>query len=175
MTDNSPTLTVRFDVGGTIYKVSRSLLEAFTDTMLARMASETWQKDNDTPMFIERDGARFRFCLDYMRDGRVDLSPSVSKNALLTDLKYYGFENVNLDVIEDGSATFEAAKHLASVEQDYQTLRSCMELAHLCFQKFSEHGHLIVSVSDKKSFRLHRRCVTMYNILSSNSASPSMA
>ena len=74
--------TVYFDVGGTKYKVSRSLLESFPDTMLARMASEYWTNPRHSgteanPLFIERDGERFRLVLDYMRDGgSVSLPPS---------------------------------------------------------------------------------------------------
>ena len=36
------TSTVSFNVGGRIYEVSRSLLEQYPDTMLARMASDMW-------------------------------------------------------------------------------------------------------------------------------------
>jgi hypothetical protein len=35
------------------------------------MASETWQKDQQATLFIDRNSDRFRFCLDYMRDGQV--------------------------------------------------------------------------------------------------------
>jgi len=76
--------TVHFNVGGNIYKVSRSLLEQHPDTMLARLASDTWRPvgegagnheerqngdngddddddtdnddNNNTALFIERDG-----------------------------------------------------------------------------------------------------------------------
>lgn len=51
-------------------------------------------------MFIERDGERFRYCLDYMRDNKVFLPPTVAKGALLLDLEYYGFENVDTTSIK---------------------------------------------------------------------------
>ena len=72
---NSNTATVRFNVGGTIYEVSRSLLEQHPNTMLARMVSKTWlseEEDNerkDEPLFIDRDRERFCYVLDFMRDG----------------------------------------------------------------------------------------------------------
>eukprot|EP00535_Pseudo-nitzschia_heimii_P006100 CAMPEP_0197185166 /NCGR_PEP_ID=MMETSP1423-20130617/11334_1 /TAXON_ID=476441 /ORGANISM="Pseudo-nitzschia heimii, Strain UNC1101" /LENGTH=177 /DNA_ID=CAMNT_0042636151 /DNA_START=109 /DNA_END=642 /DNA_ORIENTATION=- len=88
--------TVRFNVGGTIYEVSRSLLDRYPDTMLARLASDTWKTNGDdenAALFIERDGDRFRYCLDYMRDcGIVNLPLTVSRAAVLLDLEYYGFE-----------------------------------------------------------------------------------
>lgn len=95
--DASPRV-VTFNVGGTIYQVSRSLLASFPDTMLARIASETWQsadqeeEEEEKPIFIDRDGHRFRFCLDYMRDGQMFLPMTVRKEAVIQDLEYYGIE-----------------------------------------------------------------------------------
>jgi hypothetical protein len=65
--------TVKFNIGGLIHEVSQSVLDMHPDSMLAKSASELWKKESD--IFIERDGARFRFVLDYMRDGKVN-SPS---------------------------------------------------------------------------------------------------
>ena len=50
------TETVKFNVGGTIYEVSRSLLERYPGTMLAKSASKRWQEDSMSEIFIERDG-----------------------------------------------------------------------------------------------------------------------
>jgi hypothetical protein len=84
--NNAPTIT--FDVGGTIYKVSRSLINQYPDTMLARMVSDTWLNGNQKePLFIDRNGERFQYCLDYMRDGpEVALPIAVPKYAFLKDL-----------------------------------------------------------------------------------------
>jgi hypothetical protein len=62
-----------FNIGGLIYEVSQSVLDMRPDSMLAKSASELWKKESD--IFIEHDRARFRFVLDYMRDGKVN-SPS---------------------------------------------------------------------------------------------------
>lgn len=96
--------TVRFDVGGTIYRVSRSLIQQYPDTMLARITSDTWSQQraqsdggggvklDDEPIFLERDGGRFRHVLDYMRDGgRIHLPHTVCREAFLRDLDYFGF------------------------------------------------------------------------------------
>jgi hypothetical protein len=56
--------TVKFNVGGRHYEVSRASIEKFPSTMLARMISETWQKEPEVTLFIDRDSDRFRFCLD---------------------------------------------------------------------------------------------------------------
>jgi BTB/POZ domain len=99
--------TVRFDVGGQVYKVSRSLIELYPDTMLARMVDTRWQPQrgikagddddddtsNSTIMFIDRNGDRFQYVLDYMRDRQVSLPMTVSVSAFRHDLAYYGFDN----------------------------------------------------------------------------------
>lgn len=90
--------TVTFDVGGKIYRVSRSLLDQHPDTMLARYASDTWfpkgenndETDTSSPLFIERNGERFQYVLDYMRDGVLDIPITVSKDAMIRDLSYFG-------------------------------------------------------------------------------------
>ncbi len=87
-TNDGGKATVKLNVGGSVYEISKSLLDQYPDTMLARMVSDTWSSGRNsgqnTCLFIERDGERSRYCLDYMRDGGiVDLPPTVSKNALL--------------------------------------------------------------------------------------------
>ena len=83
---------VKFNVGGTRYEVARSLLEAHPDTMVTRMASEDWQQNAEAEIFIERDGTRFKYFLDYLRDGKISLPLSVSKDAMLADMNYYGVD-----------------------------------------------------------------------------------
>eukprot|EP00590_Aulacoseira_subarctica_P003151 CAMPEP_0172422128 /NCGR_PEP_ID=MMETSP1064-20121228/8320_1 /TAXON_ID=202472 /ORGANISM="Aulacoseira subarctica , Strain CCAP 1002/5" /LENGTH=74 /DNA_ID=CAMNT_0013162843 /DNA_START=188 /DNA_END=408 /DNA_ORIENTATION=+ len=63
--------TVRFDVGGQLYRVSKSLVEQHEDTMLARLVSDTWLSDPDATIFIDRDGEIFQYVLYYMRYGKV--------------------------------------------------------------------------------------------------------
>jgi len=89
-----PVDTVQLDVGGHLFKVSRSLLEQHPDTMLARLVSDDWQNDDnkDGTHFIDRNGERFQYVLDYMRDQKVYLPLTVSKEAFLLDLQYFGFD-----------------------------------------------------------------------------------
>ena len=83
------TSTVKFNVGGRLYEVSRALVEKFPSTMLARMASDMWQKDREATLFIGRSGERFEYSLDYMRADKVWLPLNISKEALLDDLDFY--------------------------------------------------------------------------------------
>ena len=84
--------TIRFNVGGTTYQVCHSLIKLYPDSMLARITSEQWHENTDSEIFIERDGTRFRFVLDYMRDRKIILPVSESKESLLAELRYYCLE-----------------------------------------------------------------------------------
>lgn len=89
--------TVRFNVGGKHFEVSRSLITEQTkpDTMLARLVSDTWtwqasSKDSSKPLFNDRDGDHFRHVLNYSRYGRVTLSHTISKHGFLQDMDSFG-------------------------------------------------------------------------------------
>ena len=97
---DSKTKVVKFNVGGTRYEVASSLLEAHPETMLSRMASEQWHDELDTEIFIERDGVRFKYCLDYLRDGKILLPITINKEAVLKDLEYYNVEVKSESVVE---------------------------------------------------------------------------
>jgi hypothetical protein len=143
--------TVKFDVGGHLYTVSRSLIETFPTTMLARMASETWQKDRELTLFIDENGERFQYCLDYMRHNEVWLPLDVPKEVLLRDLDFYGFSNVDPETIRGGSSNLAAAQHLAKCKNDHDKIIStrkaavveielsiaCEEVAYECFLRYS--------------------------------------
>ena len=164
------TETIKFNIGGTRYEVSRSLLEQHPDTMMARMASKDWQAgDNikgdssssakstkekeEEDLFIERDGERFKYVLDYMRDGKVHLPAfGIPKDAFLSDLEYYGFTSVDDATIILQIPEKEIAKHSVSMlergwelvieqarhaEEEVMEL-ICMLLATACFQEFME-------------------------------------
>jgi hypothetical protein len=48
--------TVSFNVGGTDYEVSWSLLDSFPGTMLHKIAIEREETGSSDPIFIDRDG-----------------------------------------------------------------------------------------------------------------------
>ncbi|KAL3911903.1 MAG: hypothetical protein SGARI_001418, partial [Bacillariaceae sp.] len=101
--ETTPT-TINFDVGGTVFKVSKSLLDRYPQSMLAAVASERWNADvaasqqTTKPIFLDRDGERFRFVLDYLRDLKVQLPLSVPKAQFCADLEYYGLDTVHENI-----------------------------------------------------------------------------
>ena len=150
--------TIRFNVGGLIYEVSRSLLAQHPDTMLARMISKEWQPEegpgkDDCALFIERDGERFRYCLDYMRNaGSVALPSTISKDEFLKDLTYYGFQDIDASEITTmGSAqAFQLSfDHLQSINTDWVKAieklgikPKCLTLARHCLKYYLSTGEL---------------------------------
>ena len=62
-------------------------------------ASDQWQKDPESEIFIERDGRRFRFVLDYLQDGKVGLPITETNDAFVSELEYY---NIGVDVDKIG-------------------------------------------------------------------------
>jgi hypothetical protein len=95
------TKVIRLNVGGTRYEFSRSLIEMYPDTMLGRSISKKWRGDESREAFIDRDGTRFQYVLDYMRDQKAHLAMNVSKDSILMELEYFGFANVDRDSIDD--------------------------------------------------------------------------
>ena len=87
---------VKFNIGGTHYEVSQSLLDRYPGSMLSKIASETWATVDDageaTPIFVERNGTRFQYVLDYMRDCQVALPLSIPRSEFVLDMEYYGLD-----------------------------------------------------------------------------------
>jgi hypothetical protein len=133
---------VAFNVGGYPYKVRRSLLEKFPDTILARSAAKHWNnrdEDSKKSIFIDQDGQRFRYCLEYMRNGTVQLPLTESKTALLQDLHYYGFENVDPDSINNSHAVIESTAFVCAHAENAKNKIQAIEQTIQDLQRQKEH------------------------------------
>lgn len=145
---NTNSSTIRLNVGGTSYEVSRSTIEKYPDTMLARMVSEAWSSDDGSDkdkkaLFIDRDGERFRYVLDYMRDGSdVSLPVLVSKEGFLKDLEYFGFENVNPTNVFSSSNYAQIVQKMNGLDDDL----GFALLAHYCFTRFKVSCDLRIDI-----------------------------
>jgi hypothetical protein len=160
------TTTVKFNVGGRLYEVPRSLVEKFPSTMLARMASDTWQKVPEATLFIGRSGERFEYSLDYMRGDKVWLPLNIPKEAFLDDLDFYGFEDVDPRKIHGGSSHMAAVRHLFNCKEEHEEFlsackrnveaaertRECEEVAYACFARYSRGKSLSFTSTDATLF-----------------------
>lgn len=149
--------TVKFNVGGKLFEISRSLLDSFPDTMIYKAASKTWIQEKDEPIFIERNCDRFQFVLDYMRDGHCSLPYDTTKDAVLNELSYFGFDNVDPEKIIDEYSPSIATNIVASYYKKHQVLIQNLDLekqytnfAFICLNHYIKTSkvEMIVSKDD---------------------------
>jgi hypothetical protein len=90
--------TVIFNVGGTFYEVYANTLLKHPNTTLARLlVSKPYILGSVTPVFIDRDGGRFKYILDWYRDGVISLPLHLPVGPLCRDIQYFGLpDDVNI-------------------------------------------------------------------------------
>ena len=158
------TQVVKFNIGGRKYEVARSLLESYPDSMLYKSASKVWLENPDEEVYIERDGNRFAYCLDYLRDKKCYLPFTVSKDAVMKDLKYYGIENVDernihihhpegKDVMELIHLSHQMIKKLTKNEEDREIEASDNALIKTQLNQFIVNGQFQIIFILSKVFR----------------------
>jgi hypothetical protein len=132
--DNTGTVT--FDVGGKLFKVSRNLIEQFSDTMLGKIVSETWQRDSGATVFIDRDGDIFAHVLNYLRYGSIALPITISRSMFDREMDYYGIINdVNALTIKQESSV-DAMKLVKNKLQDAELEHDMFLIAVHAYHKF---------------------------------------
>jgi hypothetical protein len=124
--------TVKFNVGGKHFEVSRNLIEQDPTTTLAKMISKTWEKQPGEPMFIDRDGEKFAYVLDYLRYGSIDLPPAIPLSMFTRELDYYCIP------LTKGSVKAVKEKSFGEVVKDVKTNHVALDLAFECHNRFYE-------------------------------------
>ena len=131
--------TVKFNVGGKHFEVSRALIDANPNSMLAKMISETWEKDPENPMFIDRDGYKFAHVLDYLRYGSIELPATVPQAMFQRELDYYSIEAADGTVTQTKKRTLsELMNDITEQKRDNNEKEKSMALAVACFDRFQE-------------------------------------
>ena len=170
---------VCLNVGGKQYKVSCSLLDMHPNSVLAQIISEQWLSSPNKEVFIERDGERFRFVLDYLKnDGHVFLPMTVPIPLLLADLTFYGIENVDESKIicKYGIATQHLAHAVSTVHTVISTRTSAdvkaeikalelhcaiVNVAVICANRYLTYGgKLKIEIPDPKTNFTKENCWT---------------
>ena len=132
MSTISKSTTVQFDIGGTLYKVSLSLLESFPDSMLSSIVSTKWKEGFEEQIFIERDGHRFRYVLDYMRDGKVTLPKGECIEALCTELEYFGIEYESTKISSNDNLNVpESIRNYGVYLNKFQSMKQAQAMSHV--------------------------------------------
>mmetsp|Transcript_18354 Transcript_18354/g.65304 ORF Transcript_18354/g.65304 Transcript_18354/m.65304 type:complete len:316 (+) Transcript_18354:99-1046(+) len=120
--------TFTLNVGGVRFEASRAVLTRVDDSMLGRMfgrCDAMLQTDADGCVFIDRDGGRFRFVLDFLRDGAACKAAAnaglaqtlqslceVERQALLREFAYFGLEDAISGVLAPGDDSFWTNWHV---------------------------------------------------------------
>ena len=130
--------TIKFNVGGRHFEVSRLLVEQNPGTMLARMISDTWDKNSDKPLFIDRDGDSFAHVLNYLRYGSIELPESIPETTFKRELDYFGVRVNEGSVLQWKKKTFveirdSVNRQIAEAEKH----KHILALAVACFNCYN--------------------------------------
>jgi hypothetical protein len=86
---------IRLDVGGTVFETSRqTMINRDPTSLLAAMFSDNddaLKPEDDGSYFIDRDGAHFRYVIEYLRNGAAASMPPDIATArhVLCEAKFY--------------------------------------------------------------------------------------
>jgi len=131
--------TVLFNVGGQQYRISQSLLDTQPKCMPTRSASEHWHSDDSSEIYIDRNGSRFQYVLDYLRDGRVVLPISECKEAIISELEYYSIDYDEDYIIHSSTSQSQAVDGMKIIQNTIMKWR-CADLAADCMEAAWKEG-----------------------------------
>ena len=125
-------LQITFDVGGKKYKVLASLLNKHPNSLLTKQAVRIGRRIF-SEIQIDCNAERFQYVLDYMKrkeeDDPIYIPTTVSKNALIKEIKHCGFDNVKpWQIVVEGkdSTTLEYLQEMeAELETMLEEIRTC--------------------------------------------------
>ena len=83
---------INLNVGGQIYTTSLATLTKYSESMLGAMFSGRFaaQKDSNGNYFIDRDGALFRYVLDFLRNGELQVLENPNEfGSLLKEAEFF--------------------------------------------------------------------------------------
>lgn len=84
---------LKLNVGGILYSTTLQTIKKYPNSMLNRMFDDEWMKNkqDDKPIFIDRDGIPFRNILSFLRDGYKIVLPTDGEELtkLRNEAEYY--------------------------------------------------------------------------------------
>lgn len=165
---------MKFNVGGKSFEVSRSLLRVINpNTLLGKRVEEQWQEDPEEEIFFERDGSIFKLVLCFLRDGKVDLPMTVTKEMLVTELNFYGIDYQDdyirekpyplskcFDRIKNGLADLNYMAN--ELDAEHRCIKHSIGIVHAFMDFNSEQGDsdsMPLSLESEKNLRALRLLV----------------
>lgn len=120
--------------------------------MLSRLVSDTWLEDPESEVFIDRDGDRFAYILDYLRYGELKLPISISFDLFMKDVDYFGIHVVQGSVTRENFYPSKTLNELVDAEKE----RKHMLLAIDIMKDYTEHSKTTISKCiDKRGHYSH--------------------
>ena len=107
--------TIKLNIGGHHHEIHSALLEVCPNSVLALTVSEQCKDNDETEVFIDRDGTIFRYVLNYLRDGHVTIPITETIEALMKELDWYGIEAhfEDIHVVPSSAGTTKAGTRVA--------------------------------------------------------------
>lgn len=132
--DNTMNEIIRLNVGGARYEVKRDTLMRYEGSMLASLVSGKWKEgEGEKEIFIEADGLRFKYILDYLRNDRACLPDLSNLSALKDDFDYFGIDAdmSKISVVNDFTAieelTLQISEHIAAIKHKSKRVDAIQE------------------------------------------------
>ncbi|GFH55452.1 hypothetical protein CTEN210_11928 [Chaetoceros tenuissimus] len=142
---------VKLNVGGTHYVTSLTTINNSPKSMLAKAVSDRWKKeDSNEPIFFDRDGQRFKYVLDYLRDGKVNLPVGENVETFRTELEYFGID------IDPDSITSDEDMEIVSFKSRFRNHMKRLE-DQIEVSERSHAVHLIAKDVVKRDVELQSR------------------
>jgi len=170
---------IDFNIGGTSFHVSKSLLDQYPESVLSRMTAPDWEDDSKEPVFIDRSGVMFDQVLSYMRDSKVTLPMTVSKTAFEEELVYYNIDaqadSVHLEFDRRDMALdliYGYQKHLDVLEEE---CKKEVEAVQLASNKVEATKVAIFVLNRFRSQRKFPICILATDFLESSSTKKFLA
>lgn len=104
-------MTVNLNIGGQHFTTSIQTLTKDPDSMLAAMFSGRFELNpcEDGAFFIDRDGTHFRYILNYLRTGKLNLPENTTfEKELLEEAEFYQIQGM-IDELLPNESTLAAA------------------------------------------------------------------
>ncbi len=110
---------IKLNVGGYKYEESPSVFQAYPDSKLWQKILDHQAKFSpDTEIFIRGNGTMFHFVMDYLRNDRVFLPVTISRETFMNELTHYGIQIREDDILVTSEDTQGAYKRTGSMTED---------------------------------------------------------
>jgi hypothetical protein len=114
---------IRFDVGGTPYKVALTTLIKSPETMLAKLAIKMWCENSDNKaeesIFIDRDGELFKYILAWYRNNVIIIPRTIPVGAVENEVRFFSLPDTVV-VEQEKTPISESFKEVTGFKRDRQ-------------------------------------------------------